>query len=151
MQQPGTTRGGEESRASATPPIPAGNVPSRIGKYQVTAEIGNGTLVKLFRASDRDTGRPVLLKVLTDTSDHRLVEMFRREVANAARLCHRNLITIYELGEHERLPFAAMQDLDGGDLRHVIRAERPLTLLQKVTIMWQVGEGLRAAHHGGLN
>src|SRR5207302_514244 len=80
--------------------------------------------------------------------DRRLVEVFRREVANAARLRHRNLITIYELGDHDGRPFAAMQDLDGGELRRTIQAQIPLTLLQKLTIMWQVGEGLRASRNG---
>jgi len=88
--------------------------------------------------------------MLSNTQDPRLAGLFRGEVASVARLHHPNLITIYELGEHAGLPFAALQDLDGRDLRTVM-AEAPLTLLQKVTIMWQVAEGLRAAYQGSLS
>lgn len=124
---------------------------ARIGKYEVEAEIGQSATVKVFRALDRDTGRPVTLKVLTDVADRALVERFRREVAAAAGLRSRSFIAIYELGEHVGLPFAAMQHLDGDDLRRAIQTQRALTLLQKMLIMWQVAEGVQAAYRGGLS
>ena len=89
MQPAGAISGGEEPRIPETPEGRDEAVPARIGKYEVRSELGNGTLVKLFRASDRDTGRPVILKVLTGSRDRRLVELFRRVVGNAARLRHR--------------------------------------------------------------
>ncbi len=124
---------------------------ARIGKYEVEAEIGHSATVKVFRALDRDTGRPVTLKVLTDVADRALVERFRREVAAAAGLRNRSFIAIYELGEHVGLPFAAMQHLDGDLLRRSIQSHRSLTLLQKMLIMWQVAEGVQAAYRGGLS
>jgi TonB family protein len=124
---------------------------ARIGKYEVEAEIGHSATVKVFRALDRDTGRPVTLKVLTDVADRVLVERFRREVAAAAGLRHPRFIAIYELGEHVGLPFAAMQHLDGDGLRGAIQTQRSLTLLEKMLIMWQVAEGVQAAYRGGLS
>src|SRR5215831_12332025 len=86
---------------------------TRIGKYEVEREVGGGTRVRVFRALDRDTGRPVTLKVLTDIADRLLHERFRREVAAAARLRHPAIVSVYELGEHVGLPFAALQYLEG--------------------------------------
>src|SRR6266436_6052231 len=43
-----------------------------------------------------------------------------------------------------------MQHLGDDDLRRAIKTQRPLTLLQKMLIMWQVAEGARAVHCGGL-
>jgi serine/threonine protein kinase len=60
------------------------------------------------------------------------------------------MVGIYELGEHGGQPFTAMQHLGDDDLRRAIKTQRPLTLLQKMLIMWQVAEGARAAHCGGL-
>src|SRR6476620_4991137 len=125
MLPSGALRGGEEVHTPATPVAVEAERPSRIGKYDILAEIGNGTLVKLFRASDRDTGRRVVLKLLAQSQDHRLVELFRRTVATAARLHHRNLITIYELGENNGQPFAVMQDLDGRELASAIKGQPP--------------------------
>ena len=124
---------------------------ARIGKYEVEAEIGQSASVKVFRALDRDTGRPVTLKVLTDVEDRTMVERFRREIAAASGLRNRNFIAIYELGEHVGLPFAAMQHLDGDDLRRILQTHRSLTLLQKMLIMWQVAEGVQTAYRGGLS
>jgi serine/threonine-protein kinase len=152
MQPASIINGGDEGRAAPTPaaptPVPSA-LPSRIGKYDVRGEIGKGTLVKVFRAQDTDIGRPVILKILAGSRDRRLIELFRREVMAAARLRHRNLITIYELGEHAGMPFAAMQDPEGCELRTSM-APGALTLLQKAGIMSQVAEGLQTAHQGGL-
>ncbi|HEV3331428.1 MAG TPA: TonB family protein [Bryobacteraceae bacterium] len=142
---------GMGERPGAPPVSGLPRLSARIGKYEVDAEIGQSAAVKVFRALDRDTGRPVTLKVLTDVADHALVERFRREIATAAGLRNRSFIAIYELGEHVGLPFAAMQHLDGNDLRGAIQTQRSLTLLQKMLIMWQVADGVQAAYRGGLS
>ena len=125
-------------------------VPGRIGKYEVEAETGHTSLGRVFRAFDRDTGRPVSLAVLTEVAGRPLAERFRREVAIAANLRCASLAAIYELGEHLGLPFAAIEYLGDDTLRRAIDARRPLTLFQKTLIMWQVAEGLQAAHGAGL-
>ncbi len=123
---------------------------ARIGKYEIEAETGHSALVKVFRAFDRDTGRPVTLKVLTDVADPLLIERFRREVAIAAKLRNDHMIAVYELGEYVGLPFAAIEYPGQDDLRRAIKSRRNLTFLEKLLIMWQVAEGLQAAHRGGL-
>ncbi|HJT89637.1 MAG TPA: TonB family protein [Bryobacteraceae bacterium] len=144
-----------ERKAVGTAPAPGGaalrSVSARIGKYEVEDEIGHTPWMKAFRAFDRDTGRNVILRVLTDVGNRPAIERFRREVAAAANLRTRQMVAIYELGEHVGLPFAALQDLGKDHLRQLIREQRPLTLLQKMLIMWQVAEGAQAAHRGGLS
>lgn len=144
-----------ERKAVGTAPAPGGaalrSVSARIGKYEVEDEIGHTPWMKAFRAFDRDTGRNVILRVLTDVGNRPAIERFRREVAAAANLRTRHMVAIYELGEHVGLPFAALQDLGKDHLRQLIREQRPLTLLQKMLIMWQVAEGAQAAHRGGLS
>src|SRR5262249_16884371 len=109
----------------------AAALPARIGKYEVKEEIGEGDLIRLVRAFDCDTGRPVTLKILTDKATPNLVDRFRREVGSAAKLRTPNTIAIYEMGEHAGLVFAAMQWLGDDSLHRAIRTQRPLTLLQK--------------------
>jgi len=123
----------------------------RIEKYEVETEIGRGDLVRVFRAFDRSLGRPVTLKLLTDLGGSALTRRFRAEVASIAKLRSPHLIAIYGLGEHVGLPFAAMQVLGEDDLGQAIRNQRELTLLQKMLILGQVAEGVRAANQGGLS
>jgi len=122
----------------------------RIEKYDVETEIGRGDLVRVFRAFDRDLSRPATLKVLTDVAGSALTRRFRAEVASVGKLRSPHIIAVYGLGEHVGLPFAAMQVLGDDDLRQAIRTKRPLSLLQKMLILWQVAEGVRAANLGGL-
>ncbi|MDE3159522.1 MAG: TonB family protein [Acidobacteriota bacterium] len=125
---------------------------TRIGKYEVEAEIGSssGGRVRVFRALDRDTGRPVTLKLLADVTDKRRGDRFRREVACVAKLRHPNVVAVYELGEHVGLPFAAIEHLGDHDLSAAIRSQQQLTLLQKLLTVSQVVDGVRAVHRCGL-
>src|SRR5438477_3655199 len=134
---------------------PAGVGPSRspaarIGKYEVEREIGCGGLIKVFRGFDREIDRPVALKVLTAVADLGMVSRFRREVADIARLRTPRVVSIYELGEHVGFPFAALQAPSDNDLKQLLLCQSPLTLLQKMLILWQVGEGLQAAYQAGV-
>jgi len=124
---------------------------AHIGRYKVETETGHGDPVRVFRAFDPNIGRPVTLKVLADVSNGPLIEQFRREVLTAANVRHASMIAIYELGEHAGVPFVAMPYLGDYDLRQVIQTQKPLTLLQKMLMMWQVAEAVRAAHSSGLS
>src|SRR6185436_4442025 len=139
--------GGQEGALSGLLPR---STPARIGKYEIESEIGQGTVVKAFRALDRDTGRLVTLRVFTELASREPLERFRREAAIIATLHHKGVIGIYELGEHVGLPFVAAQYLGEEDLRTAIRNQGVLTLLQKMLIMEGLAEGLRAAHAAGL-
>ena len=123
---------------------------ARMGKYDIDAEIGHSFPVAVFRGFDREIGRPVTLKVLASVTDKPVAERFRREVAKAGNLRHGSMITIYELGDHGALPFAAMQHLGDDDVRQAINSHKSFSLLQKMLIMWRAAEGIRAAHGGGF-
>ncbi len=140
----------ESSLRPAAGAGPSRSPAARIGKYEVEREIGCGGLIKVFRAFDREIDRPVALKVLTAVADHAVVARFRREVADMARLRTPRVVSIYELGEHVGFPFAALQAPSDNDLKHLLLCRSPLTLLQKMLILWQVGEGLQAAQQAGI-
>src|SRR6516225_7274054 len=82
------------------------SAPPRIGKYEIREEIGHEVLVSVFRAVDRDIGRPVTLKVLTDVTNLGIRTRFRREVATIAKVRNDSVAAVYELGEHAGFPFA---------------------------------------------
>src|SRR5215471_6811505 len=122
----------------------------QIGKYQIQAELGRGGFGSVYRAYDPTVGRLVAIKVLTAPGDQNLLTRFKNEAAAAGNLRHKNIITIYDFGEHEGLPYIVMEFLEGEDLQQVISQKRPLTLLQKASIMLQVADGLHCAHRSGV-
>ena len=122
----------------------------QIGKYQIQAELGRGGFGSVYRAYDPTVGRLVAIKVLTAPGDQNLLTRFKNEAAAAGNLRHKNIVTIYDFGDHEGLPYIVMEFLDGEDLQQIISRNQPLTLLQKVSIMLQVADGLYCAHRSGV-
>src|SRR6516225_2073153 len=120
-----------------------------IGKYEIEAIIGEGAFGRVYRAHDPTVNRPVAIKVLTGEGKE-LISRFRMEASAAGNLRHKNIVTIYEFGEHKGRPFIAMELLEGEDLSQVIARQESLTLLEKIRIMSQAAEGLHCAHSNGV-
>src|SRR5580704_7331705 len=96
----------------------------RLGKYEIVTHIASGGMGAVYKAIDRELRRTVALKVLPT---HRAqssndLERFKREARHAARLCHPNIVTLYECGydESEDVNYLAMEFIDGYDLAHLI-------------------------------
>lgn len=124
----------------------------RIGRYEIQAELGRGGFGQVFRAHDPTVGRAVAIKVLLAAEDPELLLRFRSEAAAAGKLRHRNIITIYDFGEQDQIPYLVMEYLEGDDLERIIAGSRQLTLLQKLDIMAQTASGLHHAHvHGTVH
>jgi TonB family protein len=122
----------------------------RIGRYEIQIELGRGGFGQVFRALDPTMGCMVAIKTLVAGSEPDLPIRFRNEAAAARKLQHRNIVTVYDFGEEDGVPYIVMELLDGEDLQQVIANRRPLTLLQKTRIMSQVAEGLHYAHLHGV-
>src|SRR5581483_1461611 len=121
----------------------------RIGRYELQAELGRGGFGQVFRVHDPTVGRAVAIKVLLAAEDPELLLRFRSEAAAAGKLRHRNIITIYDFGEQDKLPYLVMEYLEGDDLERIIASGRSLSLLQKLDIMAQAAAGLHHAHQHG--
>lgn len=122
----------------------------RIGRYELQAELGSGGFGRVFRAHDPIVGRQVAIKILLSTGDPELLVRFRNEAGATGKLRHRNIVVIYDFGEHDGLPYLVMELLEGQDLEHVISGRRPMSLLQKVDVMRQMASGLHHAHSFGI-
>lgn len=122
----------------------------KIAKYEIQAELGRGGFGRVYRALDPDVKRLVAIKILIAPADHDLRARFQFEAAAAGNLRHKNIVTIYEFGEHQQQPFLVMEYLEGQTLQAVIAKRQPLSILQKMAIMSQVADGLQCAHANGV-
>lgn len=122
----------------------------RVGRYEVLGEIGRGGFGVVYRAHDPVMHRNVAVKLLTALSDPALLARFRSEAGTTGNLRHKNIITVYDYGEHAGQPFLVMELLEGRSLQEVIRDGPPLSLFEKVSVLLQVAEGLRFAHEQGV-
>ena len=124
---------------------------NRIGKYEIQGEIGQGGFGKVYRGYDHQVRRPVAIKVLTgDNADQSAVSRFRVEATAAGNLLHKNIVTVYEFAQDAGIQFLVMEYLEGEDLQRILMSARSLSLLEKVTIMHEVADGLQCAHRHGV-
>lgn len=120
----------------------------KIGRYRVTGELGRGGMGIVYRGEDRLIGRRVAIKTLTEVTPE-LRERFQIE-ARSGILSHQNIVTVYEVGEHEGSPFIAMEFIEGDSLEKVLRLRKRLPLLEALSIVEQVCAGLGYAHGHGV-
>jgi len=129
-----------------------------ISRYRLVEQIGEGGMGVVWRAEDLELQRPVALKFLTLETLRRkdMRARFLREARTAAALNHPGICTIYEVGEVEpagagqRIPFIAMELVEGRTLEECSRSEGRLSLSAITEIALQVAEGLAAAHAQGI-
>jgi serine/threonine protein kinase/Tol biopolymer transport system component len=121
-----------------------------ISHYRILAKLGEGGMGVVYRAEDLKLNREVALKFLLDVTRDRLaVERFEREARAAAAINHPNICTIYEVDEHDGLPFLAMELLEGTNLKHRI-GEKPVPLDLLLNLAIQVTDALDASHARGI-
>ena len=122
----------------------------RAGRYEIVAELGRGGFGQVYRAIDPTLDSMVAIKTLSVESDASILARFRNEAAASRRLHHPNIVTIYDFGEQDGIPFIVMELLEGQDLAHVIESRKPIPLWHKIQIMSQVASGLGHAHACGI-
>ena len=121
----------------------------RIGRFEIQSELGRGGFGRVYRAFDPVMTRFVAIKVLTE-GDPSMLGRFRDEARAAGGMRHENIVTIYESGEHEGLPYMVMELLEGRDISDILAAGEQLTLIQIMDIMGQVARGLHHAHQNSI-
>src|SRR3954451_2833190 len=102
-----------------------------LGHYKIIRQIGAGGMGVVYLAQDKDLERRVALKVLAAefTKDADLTARFRREALSISALNHPNVLTIYEVGQHENVNFIVSEYIDGETLRgRLVNGALPLEL-----------------------
>ena len=120
------------------------------GHYQINTLLGSGGMGEVYLADDTKLGRKVAIKFLNEkySKDEDLLNRFIQEAKAASALNHPNLITVYEIGEHEGSHYMATEYIDGQTLRE--RMKERLTFDDALSIAVQTAEALSAAHQAGI-
>src|SRR5262249_52024167 len=82
-------------------------------------------------------------------SDRDRLKRFEKEARSASALNHPNIVTIYETGSSDGVPWIAMEHVEGETLRKLI-AEGPIQTRKLLSIAAQIAGGLARAHEAGI-
>ena len=124
---------------------------TKLGVYEVTAQIGAGGMGEVYRARDTSLDRDVAIKVLPDAfaTDTERLARFEREAKVLASLNHPNIAAIYGLEKSGETPALVLELVEGPTLQDRI-AKGPIPLDEALPIARQIAEALEAAHEQGI-
>ncbi|MDO8795817.1 MAG: serine/threonine-protein kinase, partial [Vicinamibacterales bacterium] len=124
---------------------------TRLGVYEVTAQIGEGGMGQVYRATDTTLGRHVAIKILPDafaSAPERLAR-FEREAKTLASLNHPHIAAIYGFEKSAGLHALVMELVEGEDLsQRIVRGAIPID--EALPIAKQIADALEAAHEQGI-
>jgi serine/threonine-protein kinase len=124
---------------------------SRLGPYEVIAQIGAGGMGEVYQAKDSRLKRDVALKVLPDSfaQDPDRLARFQREAELLATLNHPNIAGIYGLEESNGVRALVLELVEGPTLADRI-AQGPIPIDEALLIAGQIADALEAAHEKGV-
>ncbi|MBI4615443.1 MAG: serine/threonine protein kinase [Planctomycetes bacterium] len=132
-----------------------GQVPAAIGRYEILDAIGAGGMGTVYRARDPSLDRTVALKVPRFEGPRAAQDVaasrFLREARAAARVRHPHVCPIYDVGEHEGVPYVVMAMIEGRPLSERLSEEgRFEDPRRAVELALQLAEALAAVHGEGV-
>ena len=125
---------------------------TRIGKYEIIDVLGRGGMGVVYRGIDKQIGREVAIKTLTQgfMGDANMLARFYEEGRRTGRLNHPNIVTVYDLGDDNGTPYIVMECVQGEPLDKLLRGGSQLTLADKLGILEEVCSALGYAHRNNV-
>ena len=130
------------------------------GRYEIMKRLGEGGFAKVYLAHDTVIERDVAIKFLdlrgihgTDDMLSTVLERFRREAKLAARIRHRNVVNILDIGQvgdDTYSPFIVMELLDGYDLEDQLNEHGPMRPEHLLPLYIDCLDALGEAHDLGI-
>jgi WD40 repeat protein len=122
------------------------------GDYELLEEIARGGMGVVYRARQRSLGREVALKMILagELATTESLQRFRNEAAAAARLDHPNIVSVYEIGEHETQHYFSMRLVLGRRDVAAWAKARQASPQQCAAMIAKVARAVAFAHERGV-
>lgn len=115
-------------------------------RYRLDGEIGRGGMGVVYRATDLELMREVAVKVLSAAALSDARQRLIREARAAAALNHPHIVSVFDIGEHEGIPFFVMELVQGPSLAKA----PPRDLARVVDLAAQICDALHHAHANNI-
>ncbi len=123
----------------------------QLGPYEILSPLGAGGMGEVWRARDTRLNREVAIKVLPASfaNDADRLRRFKQEALATSALNHPNILTVYDIGDHEGASYLVSELLEGAELRARLQ-DGELPARRCVDYAQQIASGLAAAHAKGI-
>ena len=126
-------------RAGALPAGEPETAPRRLGNFDLRERLGGGGMGIVYRATEQPIGRDVALKLIRPEQlwFEGARKRFLREIEAVAALDHPGIVPIYSAGEHDGVPFCAMELVRGRSLADLLAGLRDLATAPDPAVLHQ--------------
>ncbi|MCB1602491.1 MAG: serine/threonine protein kinase [Xanthomonadales bacterium] len=127
----------------------ADHVPNIPG-YRVLSPLGRGGMASVYLAMQESVEREVALKIMAPqlSADPTFGERFLREARIAAKLHHRHVVSIFDVGVYNGFHYCTMEYLPGGPVMR--RGDKPLALKPALRCIREISMALHYAQEKGF-
>jgi len=128
----------------------------RLGRYEILEQIGKGAMGIVYKGRDPKLNRLTAIKTIRFIDEYdedkaeQIKAQFYREAEVVAKLSHKNIVMMYDVGEDLDLSYLAMEYLEGESLERYTTADNLLPHHQCFEYIIQVCEALHYAHGQGV-
>lgn len=130
--------------------VSAGHV--LVGRYRLEVQLGAGGMGTIWRAQHLVLNAPVAVKVIDRTviPDEETLARFMREAQSAAALRSPHVVQILDYGIDGKVPFMAMELLEGENLAQRIKRIKRLSAQDTARVLSHIGRAIGRAHDAGI-
>ena len=120
------------------------------GDFELLEEIARGGMGVVYKARQKSLNRLVAVKMILagNLASEVDVQRFQTEAEAAARLQHPGIVSVHEVGRHDRQSYFSMDYIEGRNLSEVIRGESLLPT-QAAGYVEQIAQAVHYAHQQG--
>ena len=128
----------------------------KIGRYIVQSTLGEGAMGSVFKALDPFIKRTVAIKIIkldqsrSEKDTKEFYNRFLQEAQISGQLHHPNIVSIFDVGEQEGMPYIAIEYVKGLTLNEFVRKDPKPKLGELFRIVMQLAAALDYAHSKGV-
>ena len=144
----GETLALDSTKSTTSPAGPKGMV---IGDYQVLSELGRGGMGVVYKAKHQKLNRTVALKMILagPHAGNDAMARFITEARAVAHLQHPGIVQIFDIGEHEGLPFFSLEFVEGCDLQQKLD-HQPQDAVFSAKMVEKLARAMQYAHDNNI-
>ena len=121
-------------------------------RYKIIKKIGTGGMALVYKAHDIVLDRDVAIKMLRDNyeSESSIALNFITEARSSASLVHPNVVSVYDVSDHDGYNYMVMELVNGKTLKEYIEKSDRLPWQEACNYTIQIGQGIQAAHERNI-
>lgn len=124
----------------------------RLSRYELIHLLGEGAMGRVYLAEDPVLRRQVAIKVIAlersvnEPTRQEFLKRFAFEAQACAKLSHPSIVTVYDAGEQDGIPWIAFEYVEGKGLDQLLQKHKTLPFDKIRSITVQIASALHLAH-----